>query len=222
MTKRTYITQDELDRILSYLKLNKIWNYYLIIHNLVLSGKSYKDLKLTDLNIPSGIPIPETNPFSISIRAVNKQLKNYQSKIGLRDVNLTTKIFSRKFTVRGEIFYGMINKQKISYIKGDESYIYILKHKHRNPEISKMFTDKKIGISHDYIKRIENLTLGTIGYEVLRTWKTSSKLVKFLEKNIHYELSDLKLVGEWFSDENNILIERVEKIISSYNLIETH
>lgn len=216
MEKRTYINQSELERILSYLKVNKMWNYYLMIYNLVLTEKPFIKLKDYKITVPEGIPIPDKNPFNMTIRGVNKQLKTIQYKVGLGDVNLTTKIFSRRFTVKGEIFYGILDKHKISYDKNEDGYVYIVKHSHRNPEISKMLTDKKIGISYDYTKRINSLTLGTIGVEVIRAWKMSKHMTQYLEKVLHNEFNEYKLVGEWFSDYDNTLVDKVEKIVLSY------
>jgi|688.fasta_scaffold302069_1 hypothetical protein len=216
MGKRTYISQDELDRILAYLKLNEIWNYYLIIYNLVISQKSYLELKGSDLIIPEGIPVPKKNPLDFTIRAVNKQLKIYNGKVGIWDVVLTTKTFSRRFTVKGEIFYGVLEKHKNSYNKNDEGYVYIVKHSHRNPEISKLLTDKKIGISYDYTKRVNSLTLGTIGVEVVKSWKMSRHMTQILEKILHKELIKYNLIGEWFSDDDGELVNKVEKLVMSY------
>lgn len=216
MVKRTYISQNELDRILDYLKLHEIWNYYLIIYNLVIHQKPYFELKGSDLIIPDGIPVPKKNPLDYTIRAVNKQLKIYNGKVGIWDVVLTTKTFSRRFTIKGEIFYGVLEKHKNSYNKNDEGYVYIVKHSHRNPEISKQLTDKKIGISYDYTKRINSLTLGTIGVEVVKAWKMSRQMTQILERILHDELKEYRLVGEWFSDENNELVDKVEKLVLSY------
>lgn len=97
MEKKTYISQEELDRIMSYIKLCEDWNYYIILHNLVVHQRHFNELKDTKPIIPEGIPIPEKNPFEITIRAVNKRLKFYQYKLGLKDINLSTKIFSKRF-----------------------------------------------------------------------------------------------------------------------------
>lgn len=216
MSKRGYITQGELDKILTYLKVNEIWNYYLIIYNLVLTQKPFKNFKKSDLVIPEGIPVPENNPFDSTIRGVNKQLKVYQYKLGLRDVNLTTKIFSRRFSVRGEIMYGILDRSKVSYNKDGDGFVYVVKHIHRNPEISKLLTDKKIGISYDFTRRINSLTLGTIGVEVIKSWKMSRKMTQYIERILHEEFKERRLVGEWFSDEDGELVNKVEKLISSY------
>lgn len=219
MENRTYITQEELDRFLNYLKLSKLWNYYLIVYNLVMSQRPYVEFKkmgVKELLIPQDIPIPNSNPFNLTIRGVNKMLKEYQFKSGIEGVIFSTKLFSRRFTLKGEIFYGILEKQKISYSKGKEGYVYVAKHNHRNPEVSKLLTDKKVGISYDYMKRMEGLTLGTVGIEVLRAWKMDKDMIKFMESKIHSKLKERKLIGEWFSDEDNNLVEMVENIVLSF------
>lgn len=95
--------------------------------------------------------------------------------------------------VSGKIFYGILNTDKNSYKKTEEGYVYIVKHSHRNPEISKRLTDKKVGISFDYTRRINGLTLGTIGIEVIRAWKMSSHMARFMEKTIHNELKECQI-----------------------------
>lgn len=219
MENRTYITQQELDRFLNYLKLSKLWNYYLIIYNLVMSQQPYIEFKkkeVKELLIPEDIPIPKDNPFKLTIRGVNKTLKEYQTRCGIRGVTFSTKLFSRRFIIKGEIFYGILEKQKISYKKGEEGYVYIAKHNHRDPEVSKLLTDKKVGISYDYIKRMESLTLGTVGIEVLKAWKMNKDIIKFMESKIHSKLKERKLIGEWFSDENNDLVELVDNMVMSF------
>ena len=69
MENKTYISQQDLDKFLSYLKLNKIWNYYLIVYNLAYSDKTYIELQKGDTSeiiVPEGIPYPKENPFSIN------------------------------------------------------------------------------------------------------------------------------------------------------------
>jgi hypothetical protein len=94
--------------------------------------------------------------------------------------------------------------------------VYIVKHSHRNPEISKLLTDKKIGISYDYTKRVNSLTLGTIGVEVVKSWKMSRHMTQILEKILHKELIKYNLIGEWFSDDDGELVNKVEKLVMSY------
>lgn len=219
MKKRTYISQSELDRFLNYLKVSGKWNYYIIIHNLVIQQIPYvklRKLPMSKLLIPEDCPIPTENPCSLIIRTINKQLKIYQAKCGIRDANFTTKLFSRRFTVKGEIFYGVLEENKITYKNESEGYVYIIKHSHRNPEISKLLTDKKIGISHDYLKRIGSLTLGTVGVEIIKVWKVSSSIIRFIENMLHTTFRERNLVGEWFSDEDDKLVGMVEEMISSF------
>lgn len=171
---------------------------------------------VSKLHFPLDTPIPKSNPFKMSIRGVNKSLKIHGRKCGISDISLTTKIFSRRFTLNGEIYYGTTIKDVKTYKKGEEGYIYVVRHSHRNPDVSKLLTDKKIGISYDYTKRLSSLTLGTVGIEIVKVWKMNSSLMKLLEKNIHEKLIERNLVGEWFSDEKNDLVDIVDNIIESH------
>jgi hypothetical protein len=210
MEKRTYISQEELDKFLDFLKSKEIWNYYLIVYNLAYSNKTYKELNKVDISeilVPNGIPKPTINPFSINICGVNHQLKIYQTFCGIRDVvRFSTRLFRSKFIMDGKVYYGSIKKKRTSLREFDEYYIYLLKHCHRNPEISKLLTDKKIGITNNVEKRIKLLTLGPVEIEVVKLWKTTHSKAVLTEKKIHSKLSDRRLVGEWFSDEENNLI----------------
>ena len=185
-----------------------------------MGGKSYISFKRDGIKgviIPEGIPIPNENPFNLLIRTVNKQLKIYQAKCGIRGVNFTTKIFQKRFSLRGEIFYGTYEKSKNKYKKEDgEGYLYIVRHTHRDNKINELFKDKKVGVSYDYIKRVEQLTLGTVGIEILKIWKMNKSVVNLAEKEIHKLLKERRLVGEWFSDEDGKLLEIVDEFISSY------
>jgi hypothetical protein len=216
MEKKTYLTQEELDKFLTYLKKIKKWKYYLIVYNLVLLKKTYKEMKKMDIIIPEGIPDPNCNPFLMNIRSVNKALKIFQAQCGIRDIPFTTKLFSRRFLMDGKIYYGTFKEKKLSYSKEEYGFIYIVKHTHRNPEVSKLLTDKKIGISFDYRKRIQQLTLGTVGIEVVKMWKSNNSLIMKLEKDIHSKLKERNLIGEWFSDEDDQLVGIVSNIILSY------
>lgn len=216
MKKRTYISQEELNIFLNFLKEKQIWNYYLIVYNLVHLNKTYIELKnseISDLIIPDGIPIPNENPFKIGVSGVSQRLKVHQTLCGIRDVNFSTRLFNKKFTMNGKVYYGVLKEKKTKNRKIDEGYIYILKHTHRDPNISKLLSDKKIGITYDIEKRTKLLTLGTIGIEVIKVWKIEYTKCRILEKKIHNHLKKQNIIGEWFSDENDDVIKIIEKII---------
>lgn len=218
MKKETYISQERVDLFLSYLKKKNLWNYYIIVYNLIHSKKTYVELqkgKFEDLIIPNDIPTPPKNPFLLNITGVNTQLKVYQFDCGIRDVNFSTRLFKTKFTFGGKIFYGKLPPQEKNKNRDiDNCYIYVFKYVHRNPDICKLLTDKKIGITYDVNKRTKQLTLGTVSIQIIKLWKASSKTIKFLEKEIHSVLRERNLIGEWFSDDDDTLINLVENIIN--------
>lgn len=222
MENKTYVSQEKVDLFLSFLKSKELWNYYLIVYNLIHSQKTYVELQkgnLDNIIVPEEIPLPNKNPFTIKINGVNTQLKIYQTQCGIRGVNFSTKLFKKKFSMGGEIYYGSIPQKSNKNRVLDEGYVYIFKHIHRNPEVCKLLTDKKIGITYDIDKRSKQLTLGTVGIEVVRLWKSSSDTVQFFEKEIHSRLRDRNLIGEWFSDEDDSLVGIVENIINENSLI---
>ena len=222
MEKKTYITQDDLDKFLLFLKSKSIWNYYLIVYNLAYSDKTYKELQISDISqiiIPEGIPHPNENPFLINICGVNTQLKIYQTFCGIRGLRFSTRLFRQKFFMDGQVFYGTLKKKRTSPTEFENCFIYILKHSHRDLRISQMFTDKKVGISTDMSKRTKLLTLGPVGIEVIKTWVTTPLKARMFEKRIHGKFKSRKIIGEWFSDENNDLIGIVENIISDLNYL---
>lgn len=216
MKKRTYLYQEELDRLMDYLRVTKYYDYYFIIYNMTHLEKSYNELKKLSYNklvFPSDIPVPTKNPFGLSIRGINKQLKIIQTRVGIREVVISTKLFSKKFFVGGIVCYGKLIENKNNYEHGEYGHIYMLKHCHRNPEVSKMLTDKKIGISIDYEKRVKGITLGPVGVEVIKTWKIPTRVMKKMERQIHKTFIDCNIVGEWFDDPNDILMERVDNLL---------
>ena len=216
MKKRTYISQEELNIFLNFLKEKQIWNYYLIVYNLAHSNKTYIELKnseISDLIIPDGIPIPNENPFKIAISGVSHRLKLHQTLCGIRNVNFCTSLFKKKFTINGEVYYGVLEEKRSKNRKINRGYIYVLKHTHRDPNVSKLLTDKKIGISYDIGKRTKLLTLGTVGIEVVKFWEMEYKNCQVLEKKIHEQFKNRNIIGEWFSDENDDIVKIIEKII---------
>ena len=219
MENKTYISQQDLDKFLSYLKLNKIWNYYLIVYNLAYSDKTYIELQKGDTSeiiVPEGIPYPKENPFSINICGVNSRLKIHQTLCGIRGLRFSTRLFRQKFIMNGEVFYGTVKKKRTTPMEIENCFVYILKHSHRDSNVSVLLKDKKVGISTDMNKRTKLLTLGPVGIEIVRLWKTTTKKAKLLEKNIHEKLSNRHLTGEWFSDETSDLVGIVESMVSEY------
>jgi hypothetical protein len=218
MSKRTYLYQEELDRLMNYLKgSEKNWlNYYFIIYNMVTFSKPFNEMKkvpFKDMVFPKDIPVPTHNPFDITLRSLNKQIKIASARVGIRDVNITTKLFSKKFLVGGIVCYGVLKESKNNYSRKEYGCIYCLKHSHRNPEISKLFTDKKIGRSIDYDKRVKTITLGPVGVELIKKWEIPTSKLNKVEKTLHSEFRERNIIGEWFDDPNNELCDKVEQII---------
>jgi hypothetical protein len=217
MDNKSYISQEDLDKFLLYLKLKKKWNYYLIIYNLAYSDKTYVELQrgdVSELLIPEDIPYPIKNPFLINICGVNTHLKIHQNFCGIVGPRFSTRLFRQKFTMDGNVYYGRIKKGRIPLMGIDKCYIYVLKHSHRNLTISNLLSDKKVGISTNVNKRTKLLTLGPVGIEIVKLWETTNHKAKKLEKKIHKKLKYRNLTGEWFSDESGDLIQIVENIIS--------
>jgi hypothetical protein len=217
---RSYITQKEVDILLTYLKENKKWDYYIIVYNLIHLQKTYvpmSKLSVNDLLIPDEIPIPDKSPFSLAITGVNQRLKVYLNECGIKDLNISSKFFSRKIIINNETVYGFIKQQKKTFDKNKDGFIYVLKYYHLQSEICKQLTDKKVGITYDLEKRVKNLTLGPIDVKVVKYWKMDYSLCMECEKILHNRLSDRRIIGEWFTDNDNSLIEIVEnELIKNY------
>jgi|LakMenEpi03Aug12_release.lakeMendotaPanAssembly.Ray.scaffolds.fasta_scaffold340809_1 hypothetical protein len=223
MENKTYVSQVEVNKFLEFFKEKKIWNYYLIVYNLIHSEKPYKALKkskLEDILVPEGIPHPTENPFSIDISGVSARLKIHQESAGIKGVNFSTRIFKKKFLMNGELYYGSLNQKRTKQIIQDEMYVYVLKHVHINSEISKILKDKKIGITSDIEKRMQQLTLGTVGVEIIKMWRTTSQMAKRLEKQLHIHFKERNLIGEWFSDEDESLVDSITKFIQQNVIVE--
>ena len=222
MDIRSYITEDEVKKFLNYLKIKNKYNYYIIIYNLVYGNKSYKELQscqVEDLLIPDEIPIPEKNPFLINITGVNTNLKTHQALCGIRGVNFSTRLFKQKFIMDGKLYCGSLKKSKNKNVIYKEGYLYIMKNTHINPKICKILKDKKIGITTDLNRRLKSLTLGPVGVDVIKLWKTNYSNVKLMEKKIHSVLNERNTIGEWFSDENEDLIKIVENILKTSDVV---
>ena len=226
MEKLKHLNQGHVDKILNYLKKTENWTYYYMIYNMVHTGLSFSQLKKKrgDLLIPKGIPEPPKNPFSLHIRTVNKQLKIYFVYAGIHDVLPSTFSFINKVTIDRQVFYGVsstaILQERTRVDREGMGFIYLVRHKHNNPIINNLLTDKKIGVSKNIESRMNGLTLGTIGLEVLKVWKLKLSQAYKLEKKIHRILHKRHLVGEWFEDSDNTLINELLSIMDSNSIIE--
>jgi hypothetical protein len=220
--EKNYISEEDVKRLLDYYILTENWDYYFIVYNLTIFGKKFSSIKKMDINqfvLPNNIKIPEKNPFYRQIRTINKQFKIHAAKARIRDVNISTKIFTKKFMIGGKLYYGVPEKEIHERDDNEYGFLYVLKHTHRDDKLNSMLTDKKIGISNNCNRRIKELTLGTVGIEVLKTWKIKNRMIHKIEKKIHSKLIERRLIGEWFSDEVNTIIDEVDNIIHELNIV---
>lgn len=239
MVKRTYITVDELNILLKYLKDNKLYHYYLIILCLTELNINYKELSkftwaklyialakkpkvLAEIDEIRDI-VNSKEPITLHIRSFNKTIKIIQRRCKLHHIkNFSTKLFSSKLNLDGDYVYGYVeyrnNRKLLS--KEKENYIYVLEQTHRDKSIGNLLTDKKIGITHSLSNRIISLTLGPVGVKCIGLWKADNRLISKIEKTLHKKFKDRNIVGEWFEDSNNDLIHLVRKEIKTFNLLD--
>jgi hypothetical protein len=192
---------------------------------MVHTGLSFSQLKKNPdkIIVPPDVPYPSTPPFSRHIRTVNKQLKTHLVYAGIHDICPSTFSFINKLTVDGVTYYGMSPRtkayaEKYPNEKKGVGFIYFVKHRHLNPELSKLLTDKKIGVTKNIKMRMHSLTLGPIDLEILKVWEMEINYAHKLEKIIHSCLQDKHLVGEWFNDPNNTLMGELLSIMESKNV----
>lgn len=101
-------------------------------------------------------------------------------------------------------------------VEGKEGFIYVGQYFHRNGlDLQKLgITEKKIGKTINLTQREKGLnsTKMTIGYVMVAAFKVPN--MEKVEKSIHYLLDHNRLDGEWFTDPNNDLINRVRKYMN--------
>lgn len=106
-------------------------------------------------------------------------------------------------------------------------YIGIHAHKHdekRPPEFRTKFWDKKIGITQELEKRMNDLsndkrhggTKSPLYVKALRAWVMPPELCVKVESELHDMLDERRNDGEWFEDFKEDLIKIVEKKVNSY------
>ncbi len=248
-SKRTYITKSELNKVMKYLKENKLYRHYVIILCLTELSLKYKGLaQLTWDKVylmfserPEIVDeLREIREFMLdkhrsisghdrdkvvqmTIRGFNKVMKDHQRKLGLRHISdFSTKLFNSKIVVESEEVFGYIEYKRAKNITVEkkDNYVYVLRHTHRDDRVNELLTDKKIGITLNPYNRKTALTLGPVDIECLRLWRVEVSFVKKIERILHKKLSDRKIVGEWFEDTNNTLITEVEKEIMTLKLLD--
>ena len=248
MSKRTYITRSELNKVMKHLKDNKLYRHYVIILCLTELSIKYKSLErltwdkvylmfsdrpeIVDelreirermLDNHKGVNGHDRNKVvQMTLRGFNKVMKDYQIKLGLRHIsNFSTKLFNTKMVVESEEVYGYIQYKRAKNISAERTYnyVYVLRHTHRDERINELLTDKKIGVTINPHGRRTQLTLGPVDIECLKLWKVEVSFIKKIERLLHKKFLNRKIVGEWFEDMNNTLITEVEGEIMTLRLL---
>ncbi len=245
--KRTYITKDELKSLLSIIKRDKKYDFYIIIKCLTELNVGYKDLeKMTwdklaialsdrkdlyselvefrDIANSKRKSYKANNIVQITNRYFNEKIKEYQRYAGIsRSVSISSKIFgSRIYLESGEVhgFIRYVRKNKLADNQPKNRFLYVIRHKHREDRVNLFLTDKKIGITNDLNNRIKGLTLGPIEIECLKVWKVDISFIHKVEKILHKRFANRNIVGEWFEDPNNDMIEIIEKELIYLRLLD--
>jgi hypothetical protein len=244
--KRTYITKDELKSLLNIIKRDKKYDFYIIIKCLTELNVGYKVLeKMTwdklaialsdrkdlynelvefrDIANSKRKSYKVNHIVQISNRYFNEKIKEYQRYAGIsRSVNISSKIFgSRIYLESGEV-HGVIEYVKKNKLAEPpkNNFLYVVRHKHRDDMINALLKDKKIGITNDLNHRIKGLTLGPVEIECLKVWKIDFSFIHKVEKILHKKFEDRKIIGEWFEDMDNNIVQEIEKEIMLLRLLE--
>lgn len=248
MDRRTYITKDELNKVLKYLKDNELYRHYVITlclceltikfkdletltwdrlyliladrTELITEFKSLRELMLVTYKSTSGHD--RSKVVQMTLRGYNRSMKEHQRYMGLRHIaEFSTKLFNTKMTMDSGEAYGYIEYRRSKNIDLDrkDNYIYVLKHTHRDEMISNQLTDKKIGITNNPRNRKMSLTLGPVGIECIKLWKVDVSFVGRIEKLLHTKFTYRKIIGEWFTDKDDDLIELIENEFETFKLL---
>lgn len=249
MSKRTYITRVELNKVMNYLKDRRLYRHYVIILCLTELSIKYKSLKqltwdkaflmfsdrpeiveeLRDirenmLSKHKSVNGHDRNKVvQMTLHGFNRVIKEHQLNMGLSHISdFSSKLFNSKIVVESEEVYGYIQYKRAKNIPVErtDNYVYILRHTHRDERINELLTDKKIGITVNPYSRRNSLTLGPVDIECLRLWKVEVSFIKKIERLLHKKFLSRKIVGEWFEDKNNTLITEVEKEVMTLRLLD--
>lgn len=249
MNRRTYITRGELNKLLNYLKDNKLYRHYVIILCLTELSIKYKNLEqltwdkaylmfsdrphiveelkeIRDYMVNTHRSVSGHNRDKIvqmTLRGFNRVMKEHQRYIGLRHISdFSSKLFNTKIIVESEEVFGYIEHKRAKNIVVEkrDNYIYVLRHTHRDERINILLTDKKIGITNNPYNRKLSLTIGPVDVECLKLWKVEVSFVGRVEKLLHKKFKDRNVVGEWFEDNDNLLITEIEKEIMTLRLLD--
>jgi hypothetical protein len=237
--KKTYITEEELDKLKQVLLSNKQLKALIVVICLTELNIKFRDLERTTcdklylmldannlqhvkeeiISLQSKLKTKSKMPIQITLQHFNRIIKQYGN---FGDTLYSTKIFYNRLNLDGKIVYGYIehNKAKKYSLENINNYIYVLKHNHRDKDVNNLLTDKKIGITKDTKFRKDSLTLGPIGIEYLAIWKVEVSFIGKLEKILHKTFSDRRIIGEWFTDKEGDLVHLVRKELLKYTILD--
>ena len=246
--KRTYITKDEVTKVLNHLKDKGLYRQYVIVLALtelnikfvnmmlltwdklyiMLADKplilnEFKNMRnIMEEKYKSVSGHDRNRVIQMTLRGFNKCMKEQQRYMGLWEIaDFSTKLFNTRMMLHDEEVYGYIEyrrEKRMPEVKKD-TYIYLLKQTHRDVNISKLLTDKKIGLTNSPRNRKSSLTLGPVGIECIKLWKVDVSFTGKVEKILHKKFVHRNIVGEWFEDKENDLINLMEGEFETFKLM---
>jgi hypothetical protein len=94
--------------------------------------------------------------------------------------------------------------------------LYISKYSH---EINGMGPIKKIGKTIDIVGRMKKLTIGPVKTVTVATYIGESSLINRFEKDLHDTFKEYRVEGEWFKDDDNIIVDFVDHQVNKLKKI---
>lgn len=85
--------------------------------------------------------------------------------------------------------------------------LYVSKYSH---EINGMGPIKKIGKTKDIVGRMKKLTIGPVKTVTVATYIGESGLIDRFEKDLHDTFNNYRVEGEWFKDDENLIVDFVD------------
>lgn len=85
--------------------------------------------------------------------------------------------------------------------------LYVSKYSH---EINGFGPMKKIGKTKDIVGRMKKLTIGPVKTVAVATYIGESELIDKFEKDLHDTFKDYRVEGEWFRDDDNIIVDFID------------
>lgn len=240
---KTYITKDELNRIFLTLQQKGWYEVYIVVRCLNELNIGFRELQkmtwdklriqlahrkdvLDDLLSTRDKCRGINNDMVVqfTLRHINDRLKECQRYAKIpRDIVLSTKIFSSKIYIDSGEVYGYIKYHKKNKLEENISkyqFLYVIKHKHRDERVNNLLTDKKIGITYNLNNRSKGLTLGPIDIECLKLYKVDVSFIHKIERILHKKFNDRNVIGEWFEDHKNDIVDKIDKEINLLKLLD--